>query len=171
MPKTAEEYVPALPADWKPPQGIEYALKADDPAFLAARQFALEAGLTKDQWSKMLSIYASAQVNDLSTVKAARDAEITKLGPTAPARLTAIENFYKATYGEADAKIKMARILTADDVRIAEKELSRALSPGGSFQPPREPAPDQGKVDEATYSKMSNAERLDYARRFNGAAR
>jgi hypothetical protein len=176
LPKAVEEYTPTLPQDWKPPAGIEYQLNPNDPTFIAARQFALESGLTKDQWSKMLSIYASSQVNDLSTVTAARNAELQKLGATAPARLNAIEQFYKATYGEADAKIKMQRLLTADDVRIAEKELARTVNPGGStFTPAREPGPDGGKVSEEQWSKMGAAERLDYARRFpqgaNGAAR
>jgi hypothetical protein len=42
-PKAVEEYTPTLPADFQVPQGIEYKLNAQDPAFIAARQFALES--------------------------------------------------------------------------------------------------------------------------------
>jgi hypothetical protein len=116
----------------------------------------------------MLSIYAGSQINDVSTVKMARDAEVAKLGPTASARIGAIEQFYKATYGEADAKIKMQRLLTADDVRIAEREMGKALNPHGStYRPSTEAPPDAGKVDEATYARMSSAERFAYAKQFS----
>jgi hypothetical protein len=176
LPKTAEEYTPTLPETFKPPPGVEYALNPSDPAFIAAREFALEAGLTTAQWQKMLSVYAGSQIGELTTVKAARDAEVAKLGPTAKARLIAIEQFYKATYGAADARIKMARLLTADDVRIAELDMARAVNPGGTtFAPSREAPPDAGRVSEEQYSRMSAGERLDYARNFpqptNGARR
>jgi hypothetical protein len=172
LPQRVEDYTPQLPADWKAPAGIEYQLNPRDPAFIAAQQFAHENGLSKDQWSKMLALYASAQVNDLASVTAARNAEIAKLGATASARLTAIEQFFKATYGAADGAIRFSRLLTADDVRIAEREMQRALNPGGStFTPAREAPHEPGRVSEQEYNRMSHGERMDYARRFSGNGR
>jgi hypothetical protein len=89
----------------------------------------------------MLGLFAGSQINAASRTLAAKQAELGKLGATASARLDAIERFYTAVYGEADGKVKFSRIWTAEDVRIAEREIQMAMQNGTRFTPSREAPP------------------------------
>jgi hypothetical protein len=159
--------------DFKPPQGVEFSFHPDDPLFVQARATAHEMGLSQDQFSKLLDLYAGSEIAKIEMLRAERDRHIQALGPNAKVRLDAIERYYSAMLGRDDAAIRMQRVLTADDVRIAEKEILRAQGTG-SFPSPqhRTPPPESGRVSEESYQRMTTAERMDYARRFsNGGGR
>lgn len=172
LPTTPDAYKIELPADFKPPEGIKFEFKADDPLLAQARTMAHGMGISQENFSKLLGLYAGAQVATQQQITNARNAEIAKLGTTGPARIDALTTFFKAKLGDAAGAQRMARVLTASDVEIAEKEVALFSSQGGgSFRQTGRDL-ETGKVDDATYDKMSYTEKKEYAERHsrNGAA-
>jgi hypothetical protein len=159
LPATPGDYRAELPADLVLPQGVEWKFNEADPTLALARQFAHKSGLSQTQFAELVGIYASGKIAEASKIRDAIQGERAKLGATGTARLGAIERFYIATYGEADGRIKTARILTADDVRIAEREIALASQqrPGG-FSPSRE-APPGSNGSIPGYDKMTFEQR------------
>lgn len=167
LPQTAEAYKIELPADFKAPEGVEYKFIDNDPLLAQAKGMAKEMGLSQDQFSKLLGLYAGSQVSTQGQIQAARNAEIAKLGPTGPARIDAVTAYYKATLGDEGAKQMMARVFTASDVALHEKLITRAASQGGgSFtRAGVEPAGQPGRLSDADYAKLSASQKYDYALR------
>ena len=135
-------------------------------------KMAKDAGLTQDQFSKLLALHAGTQINQISTFTAARNAEIAKLGPTGPARIDALTTFYKARLGDAAAHI-INSLWTADAVKAHEKMIQQFASQGsGSFSQANRDPGDGGKLTEEQYAKLPVQQRLEYARRMsNGVTR
>jgi len=180
LPQKPEDYKIALPQDFKPPEGVEMKFNEADPALKSAREAAKEMGLTQDQFSKLLGVYAGNRVTELQQFKAAKEGEIAKLGTTGPARIDAVLTWAKAFFGEGEAKEFANELWTAGAVQRWEKIIQRVSSQHGSnfSQAHRNVDEPQGKVSEEQFQKMTSAERLDYTRRFdqsqfqsNGAAR
>jgi hypothetical protein len=169
LPQTADAYKVELPGDFKPPQGIEYKFNDGDPLLAQARTMAHEMGITQEHFSKLLGLYAGAQVASEAQITTARNAEIAKLGTTGPALVTANSQWLDAM-GVPGLK---GRMLTAQDVNDFAKLIGRFTSQGAaSFRGSgREPPAVQGKVTDEQFAKMSSAERLDYVRSFNGNGR
>jgi hypothetical protein len=169
LPQNPDAYKVELPADFKPPEGITFQFRDNDPLLSQARTMAHEMGISQENFSKLLGLYAGAQVSTEQQIGAARNAEVAKLGPAGPARIDALSTFFKAYLGEGEGKQLMARMFTAADVQIAERLVAKITAQGGaSFRGSgREPPEPAGKVSDETYRKMSPGERLDYARRFD----
>lgn len=174
-PQKPEEYKLELPKEFKPPEGVEFKFRDGDPLLAQARSMAHEMGISQDNFSKLLGLYAGAQVADQQNISTARNAEIAKLGTTGPARVTAVNTWLDAM-GVSGLK---ARMWTAADVQMFEGLITRFSNQGGGqFRGTgREPPEPQGRVSNEAFAKMSPAERLDYTRKFdqsqftNGAAR
>ena len=169
LPQTADAYKVELPADFKPPEGVKFAFQADDPLLSQARTVAHELGIPQEGFSKLLGLYAGAQVATQQQITVARNAEIAKLGTTGPARIDALTTFFKAYVGESEGNQLMARMFTAGDVQIAEKMVAKITAQGGAGfrQTGREPPQPQGRVTDEEFKRMSAAERLDYTRKFD----
>lgn len=148
---------------------MTFQFRADDPLLAQARGIAKELGISQDGFSKLLGLYAGAQVASQQQITTARNAEVGKLGAAGPARIDAIATFYKAYLGEDDAKAEMSRIFTAADVMRAEKKIAKITSQGGgSFvNNGREPPPPAGRKSQDEVARMSPAQRLDYNRQFD----
>jgi hypothetical protein len=97
LPADPSKYALTLPKDFVVPQGIEYKIDETSPAAQLARQFAHEAGLSQEQFCKMVAIHAATEVQQVTNLKTARDAEVAKLGATASQRVTAAEIFCEVT--------------------------------------------------------------------------
>ena len=173
LPADPAAYKAELPADFKPPAGVDFKFNDADPLLAQARTVAHELGIPQEGFSKLLGLYAGAQVSQASTVETARLAEISKLGPTATARIDAIERFFDGYLGEQGAgKAITSRLFTAADVGRFEKLISRASSGASAFTGgSREPPPAAGKKTDAEIQAMSPAARLDYARQFSTASK
>lgn len=167
LPKTADEYKLALPADFKPPQGVEFKLDEANPLFAQARAWALKHGLSQDVFSEGLGLVAGSQVSSEATIKAARDAEVAKLGPTGPARIDALSRFFNGYLGENEGKQVMARVFTASDVNVLEKLVGRIAGGAAFTATGREPPQDTRRWTPEQYSKATAAERLAYSRSFD----
>lgn len=168
LPASPADYKIELPADFKPPQGIEFQLDAANPLMAQAKDLMhdISSGKVSGQeaFSKMLGLYAGAQVADQASFQAARDAEIAKLGPTGTSRVTALTTFWKAFLGDDKSGDQiMSRVLTAGDVAIHEKIVSRLSSQGATpyTQAGRQPPANTGKIDgyaTMTFEQRRNAQ-------------
>ena len=103
---------------------------------------------------------------------AAIAAERAKLGANVDARVKAVQDFLVASAGEDAGRAIAAGPVTASQIQGFERLMSdfrsRSAAPSPSAAAPRDNrAADDGRVGEEQYSKMSNAERLDYARRMS----
>jgi hypothetical protein len=172
LPQNPDAYKIELPSDFKAPEGIDFKFKDGDPLLAQAKTMAHTMGISQENFSKLLGLYAGAQVADAHTINTARNAEIAKLGAAGPARVTAITTFFKAHLGDGDGAQLAARLFTAKDVEIAEKLVARFASQGtGTFRQTGRDADTRARVDDATYEKMSYTEKKAYAERHtNGAA-
>ena len=168
LPAKPEDYKAELPKDFVTPDGTKVEFKDTDPLFIEARKTAKDMGLTQEQFSRLLSLHAGAMVNNQQTFKTARDAEIAKLGPTAPARISAIQTWLKAVAGPDAATLigVLDYAPVAGTVKAFENLISRYSSQGagGFSQSHREPGEQGGRLTEEQYSALPIAQRLDYAR-------
>jgi hypothetical protein len=169
-PQSADAYKAELPADFKPPEGLNYQFSADDPLLSQAKASAFEAGIDQENFSKLLGLYAGSQVANQQTITTARNAEVAKLGATGPARIDALTTYFKAQLGGAEGAQFMSRVFTASDVQIAEKIMTRmqGTSSGSNFkQGGREPPEMLGRASPERVAAMSPAERLNYSKMFD----
>lgn len=158
LPPTAEAYKTELPADFKPPEGVTFEFKADDPLLAQAKGLAYKLGISQDGFSKLLSVYAAAQVQDAATIATARAAEVGKLGVNGSARVDTVTNWLKGTVGEKDAGALVASLATAGQVEAYERLMQKVSSQGGAgFSQQHRAQPDAGKIP--GYEDMSFEQR------------
>lgn len=163
-PQTPDAYKVELPADFTPPQGVEFKFNDADPLLAQARTLAHELGIPQEGFSKLLGLYAGTQVSSQQEVLTAHNAEVAKLGPTGPARVDAVTTVFKAVLGEAEGKQLASRLFTAADVQIAEKLVAKLTGQGTFKGTGREPPPAAGKASQEEYDRMTPGQRWDYAR-------
>lgn len=164
LPQKPEDYPATLPADFRPPQGIEFKLDENDPTFNSARTFALKHGLSKDAWGELLALHAGARVGEITSIQTAKAAEVQKLGAAATARVTAVTTFLSAMLGEPDAKHFCSFMYTAQQWESVERLMDRFRTQGaGSYAPSREPGEVPGKISDADYDKLTYPEKRHYA--------
>lgn len=174
-PQRVEDFKPDLPADFKVPEGLEFKLNLDDPLIGQYRALALEAGLDQATFSKGLGLLAAVRVSETQAIKAARDAEIAKLGANASSRVDAVTTFMNAKFGEKHAAAWNQMMLTAAHVELGEAILALFQNQGmATFNASGRQAPAPQTPSDEAWAKMSYSERMDYARaaqaRTNGAA-
>lgn len=132
LPAKPEDYKVELPKDFVVPQGVEFKFDDTNPALANARAAAKDMGLSQDQFSKLLGIYASEQVTQKQNYGTWAKAEQEKLGANGPARVTAIEQYLAGKLGPATAKLMMAGVAAAGQVEGWEKLISGSVSQGAA---------------------------------------
>ena len=169
LPPSPTDYKAELPPDFKVPDGVTFQFNANDPLLHQAQTVAHEAGLSQDQFSKLLAIYAGGQVSSAQQIQSARNAEVQKLGATGPSRIDALTTFFRAYLGDADGNAVMARAFTAADVQRLEKLVGKITTQGGAaFRGNGRIPPEQaGVVSNEQYERMNARERLEYNRQFD----
>lgn len=166
LPQNADAYEVKNSAAFKVPEGSDFKLDSDNPMWSQAKAWAHKNGLSNEAFAEAIDIVAGRDLFTQQQVTNARKGEIDKLGTTGPARIDAIETFYKGLLGnDKEAKAVMSRVFTAADVQLHEKLISKFTTQGaaGFTQQHRVPN-DNGKVSEEAYGKMNGAERWEYAR-------
>lgn len=91
-----QDYKPDLPGDFKLPEGFEFSVDANRAALPKLKEWAKEAGLTQEAFSKLMAIKAE---DDLVLDEAERThfaGEQKKLGENYDARAKAVDSFLKA---------------------------------------------------------------------------
>jgi hypothetical protein len=156
-----------LPKDFKLPEGMgEWKWNENDPVLKTARTVANKLGIDQNGFSELLSLHVAARVGEAQAIKNAFDAELKKLGPSATARVTAVQTWLKAMGGEKfDA---LNRVLTlapvAGTVEALEDLIKKFTSQGGTgFSQSGRDGGSPDKVSDEQWSKMSFSERLAYA--------
>jgi hypothetical protein len=130
LPKEAD-YKIELPADFVVPQGIEFSLKTDDPAYGHLRKMASEVGLSQEQFSKAIGIYAAQKVGEAQKLQMALAAERQKMGPTGTARMTAVQTFLNAKLGDLAASLILP-LATEKQVRAYERIMQLVTGQGAA---------------------------------------
>jgi len=134
-PQKADDYKLELPADFKPPAGVEFKLDAANPALGQLKQVAHKHGLTQDAVNELIGVYAGNEVGTQAAIAAARAAEIAKLGPTAPARVDGVINWLTgmdSSNDKGDAKALAGMIVTARHVEAFERIITRLTNQGSA---------------------------------------
>lgn len=174
-PKTPDDYKVDLPPTFKPPEGIEFKFKPDDPLMVQARAWAHKSGLDQETFGQALELYAGAQVSTQSMIKQAREAEVAKLGTTGPALIDNTIGWFKSMIGDDGAKAIASMMVTADIVQALAQVVTKFANQGaGSFnQSGRDGGPRAPSDDE--WAKMTYHQKADYQRaaaaRANGGQR
>lgn len=169
LPQSADAYEAKTSPAFQVPQGVEFRIDANDPLWPQAKAWAKEVGLSQEQFEKAIDLVAGRDLFNQQQVKNAVTREIEKLGPTAPARVDAIETFWKGLLGEQAGKAMMTRIFNAGDVQMHEKIISKFATQGhASFSAAhREPGGAPGRLSNEDYAKLTPGEKFQYARQFD----
>jgi hypothetical protein len=163
LPAAPEAYKAELPADRKLPAGIEYKFNNDDPSLIAARNWAHANGMSQDQFSQVLGIYASHVAGQEAKLAEIARAEIAKVGPNAPQRVDAIGRWIRSEIGDADAKPILASLCTDAHLRFYERMQAKIMNQGAaSFSQKHRDVEPRG-VDDATWNSWSYSQKKAYS--------
>jgi hypothetical protein len=161
LPRDPQGYQPTLPEAFKPPEGMEFQLNADDPALKQFRDIAHRRGLDQETFSEALGAYASIKVAEHQQMTTAREAELNKLGAAADTRIDQVATWLTAKVGDK-AGVMIATLKqfpVAANVEALEGIIRAFTSQGsGNYtQGGREGEADKGKI--AGYESMSFEQR------------
>jgi hypothetical protein len=169
VPADASGYKPDLPADLKLPPGIEVKIDTADPSYRDLAAFAHARGWDQEAFSTAIGIFANREAREAARFAEAQRAEVQKLGANGTSRVTAIETWLRSELGDDLANGMRSMMVTEKIVRGFEKLAAQRTTQGAApfSQAHRfEPTP-TGRVSDDEYSKMSSAERWEYARSFD----
>jgi hypothetical protein len=111
-------------------------------------------GLTQDAVNELIGVYAGAEVGTEAAIKAAAAKEVTKLGPSGPARVDAVTRFMDAS-GLGALK---STLVTAAQIEAMEAHITKLTSQGSaSFSQQHRAAPETNKIP--NYEGMTFAQR------------
>jgi hypothetical protein len=149
-------YDAKLPAEAKLPGDIKFEVNAEDPAFKDLRAWAQKTGLSQDQFSEALAIYAGDRARELDALRTASAKNLAALGAHAQSRLAAVDQWIRGVVGDTLGKEMRGMLVTARIIEGFEKIINRHTSQGtASFrQDGREPPP----AGKGPLSSMSDAE-------------
>jgi hypothetical protein len=154
LPQTAEAYKVELPADFKPPAGIDFKLDTSNPALGQLKAVAHKHGLTQDAVNELIGVYAGAEVGTEARIKDAAAKEVTKLGPSGPARVDAVTRFMDGS----DLGVLKSTLVTAAQVEAWERHITKLTSQGGAqFSQSHRAAPESNPIP--NYENMSFEQR------------
>jgi hypothetical protein len=169
LPATPEAYEAKLPADLKLPGDQTYTFDQHDPSIAAARNWAHAKGLSQDEFSQVLGIYASHVAAQNAALAARAAAEVAKAGVNAPQRVDAVSKWIRGEMGDADAKPVLATIVTDAHLRFYEKMMNKISSQGAagftqSHRAPPETSPIPG-FEKMSFEQRREAQDRNAARR------
>jgi hypothetical protein len=154
LPQTADAYKLELPADFKPPAGVEFKLDAANPALGQLKAVAHKHGMTQEAVNELIGVYAGNEVGTEARIKAAATAEVAKLGPSGPARVDAVTRFMDAS-GLGPLK---STLVTAAQVEAMEAHITKLTTQGSApYSNSHRVPPDTNAIP--NYDKMSFAQR------------
>jgi hypothetical protein len=164
-----DAYKIALPADFKPPEGISFEINKDDPAFTQGRQFCFDNGLSQTAFEKLTGIYAGLETAKALQFETYKRAEIAKLGAAASERVTAVVTWMKGMVGDdATALVRALDYAPSERTVVAFEKLMQKWSSQGAagFRSGAREQPRQGPTD-AEWEAMSFSQKQNYARSAN----
>jgi hypothetical protein len=148
VPQTADAYQTALPADFKLPEG--WYIDDADPTWRAGKDFAHKAGLSQDQFAGLAQIYVEAQIDALqreeTSIAAALKARDAALGPNGPARVDALNAWFKGMADNDRVARQLAQTLWTPDIVGFFEKIQLALANQGTVSF-RQDGRTQGRTD------------------------
>lgn len=157
VPKEAAEYQLAVPKDFKIPEGVE--LNPEDPRLAAAQAFAHDAGLSQDQFAKLVAMDVQAKAAEVeafnAAVKVRMDQTLAALGERGQERIDAVYAGLKAVVGDEGVAIAKHVLMTEQAVQMFEKLLTAG---GDSFSAAGKDNPSEGKVE--NYDRMTPRQKI-----------
>lgn len=165
LPQSADDYKIELPPDFKLPDGVEFKIDDTNPILAEARTFAKEAGLTQDQFSKMLTFEAKRVAAEAAAVDDFVKKSAEALGPKGKERVDAVQTWLTARVGADLTKALWNNMYQADQIVAFEKIMAAFASAGqpGATQTGREGGKETA-LSEDEYKGMSFEERVHRAR-------
>jgi hypothetical protein len=130
LPQSAADVKLELPKDFQLPQGMEFKLDPSKPEYGKLQAAAVKHGLSPEAISDIVAIHAETVVGSETTISAAHQAEIAKLGANGPARVTALETFFTGLVGSDGAKQIKNMAVTASLVQALEGVAAKFASQG-----------------------------------------
>jgi hypothetical protein len=120
----------------------------------------------------LVGLYVSYESQKEAAFRAAVQREKEALGARGTMRIDAVHSWLRGVIGDDDLTgAVMKGLWSSKQVQALEKIASKMTTQGAAnfSQAHRtpEPAPGPGRVDDATYEKMTQAERWEYARGFD----
>lgn len=157
-----------LSKDFKPPEGVNFTLDANDPLVPQAQQVVhdiMSGKLTgQEAMSKLVDLYAAGKVGETQFIDNARKAEHAKLGVNGTARVTALNTLLDAR-GVPSLK---AMLVTADIIKDFEKFVAQSTG-GDNFSQRHRDNEAPGKLNDDEYAKLSFSEKRAYAEKHQTA--
>ena len=140
VPETVDGYTFALPEDMKDvkdPDGNPVAIDKNDPLAKAAAAWAKEQGISDKALSGLLAGYVKTEIEAAAADKAALQAEVAKLGPTAKERIGAYSAAVKQHAGPK-AQALLDSINSADAAEAVEALITSLRGPAIGGAPPQQ---------------------------------
>jgi hypothetical protein len=169
LPQTPDGYKLELSEGATLPGGAKFEFRPDDPALIAAKNWAHARGLDQATFSEALTLYASHEAQKNSEILAAQAREIAKVGPNAPQRVDSVFNFVRSQMGDADAKMIMRTMVSDAQIRFYEKMITRFTNQGSGSFSRRGNEPDKPGISDAEWDKMTYTQQKDYSERATAA--
>lgn len=160
VPPTPQDYKLAIPETMELPGGQQFRFdeEGNKAAFDAARAWAHNKGFSQSDFSEMLGLYASQEVQQHAALAERSRAEIAKVGINAPQRVDAVGRWITGFVGEADAAPIKATLVTDAHLRFYETIMNKLSSQGGaSYSNSHRVPPETNTIP--NYENMSFAER------------
>ena len=158
LPKSADDYKPDLPADFKLPENVK--IDVNDPRFKEAQAVAHARGLSQEAFSEVLAIEVKRAVAQHEMLTAAVKARDEALGPNAAARIDALHSQIDAVAASpkeaADAK---RMLVTPENVSLMER-MFLALGSQGVATLTRAGKDGEAKGKIPGYEKMTMQQKL-----------
>jgi hypothetical protein len=153
------------------PPGMDWKFNEADPALAAARNWAHANQLSQDQFSSLLSQYASMEAAKEATFRSAMKGELEKLGANATLRMTALGTWLNGVVGADLAKSMVAGCFSEKQVRGLELLAKKFVSQGHASFSQAHREPNTGgrgplsSMSDAEYSALSASEKYSIAKR------
>lgn len=176
LPQSADKYEVKLPGDFKAPQGVNFEFSKDDPLLARARELAHQRGLSQEEFSDFLGVYAASKIGEGQQLQVARDAQKALLGSAADNRIAAVETWLKARVGnKAEGIVAQLKNFPVAAYVEAFEEIARQFSHQGgagysqSGRTDPEPAPTIPAFDGTNFTQVRAAQ--DAARQKSAGGR
>lgn len=171
LPQSPEGYEATLPEGFRAPDGVDVKIDVNDPMFKSARELAHAKGWSQSDFSDALGIVAAMKAQEAATYETMKAKNLEGLGTKGPERIDAVTRYLNANFPEGTVKPVLATMATKAHVEMFEAFISKLASQGrGSTFTQTGRDVDTGKVDDATWDKMSYSQKKEYTAKHSGQA-
>lgn len=161
LPGDPTKYDVKLPQDFQAPQGITFQFDQNDPMLAKSRELAHKRGLTQEEYSDFLGVYAATKISEHQQLSQARDAQKALLGSAADSRIAQIETWLRGRVGtKADGLVAQLKNFPVAAYVEAFEELARQFSHQGGAS-----APAGGRVEPDNSGRIAGYETMTFEQR------